>query len=207
MDYNHLVTQNLPQRSQRVEIGGTERNKWISLEEVAESYSNFPSPSPTRQALRAPLRDAHLYFLRFGGQRGPVFVQSIPEKCQAKEPPPQGQSEKIRLYLGPAALLMTEQSVWLCGPNVGPLDESWLRASSERIFLGISNLSIENLWGPNWWWHGGAVKAFKQKMTLVREPHVSCIHTASQHRWQACLPRLTLPSCPNKEGSDSRAGG
>ena len=61
------------QGSQRAETEETERDKRISLEKVVGGCSNFPSPSPRREALRVPLREVDLSSLKLGGQRGQVL--------------------------------------------------------------------------------------------------------------------------------------
>lgn len=86
-------------------------NNRISLEKASGGFHNFPSPSPTREALRAPLREADVCSLKFGGRRGQGSVHSweMSSKRLAVELSPLWQSEEIQLYLEPAALLTTGQ--------------------------------------------------------------------------------------------------
>ena len=75
----------------------TERKERTSLEKVAGGCHNIPSPSPMREALRAPLRLVAVYSLKLGGQRRQVLsplLEKVGQKTVAPERSPLQQGEE-----------------------------------------------------------------------------------------------------------------
>ena len=88
---------NYPQGLNEVKLRVTERKERTSLEKVAGGCHNTPSPSPMREALRAPLRLVAVYSLKLGGQRRQVLsplLEKVRQKTVAPERSPLQQGEE-----------------------------------------------------------------------------------------------------------------